>query len=52
MTSISIDLGNNESLARGVFDNGNGTYTAISFSASKTFKTRNGALRWLAKRIG
>lgn len=46
----AIDLGNNESLTRGIFDNGDGTYTALTFSQSKTFKTRKGAERWLARK--
>jgi len=47
-----LDLGNNESLVRGVFPNTDGTFTALTFTASKTFKTQAGALRWIAKRIG
>lgn len=48
-TSINIDLGNNESLTRGIFKNNNGTYTALSWSQSKTFKTYNGAYKWLTR---
>ncbi len=46
----TLDLGNNESLATGVFENLDGTYTALTFTQSKTFKTLNGAKKWLAKR--
>jgi len=48
----TIDLGNNESVSRGIFENTDGTFTALTFSASKTFKTRKGAERWLARRSG
>jgi len=50
-TSLSIDLGNNESASRGVFQNSDGTFTAVTFSKSKTFKTAAGAAKWLAKVI-
>ncbi len=45
-----LDLGNNESLATGIADNGDGTFTAMTYTASKTFKTRKGAEKWLARR--
>lgn len=45
-TTVSIDLGNNDSLTRGIFKNADGTFTALTFSRSKTFKTYNGAMRW------
>jgi len=50
-TTAHIDLGNNESLTRGIFANADGTFTALTFSASKTFKTKAGAIKWLAKRL-
>ena len=37
---------------RGVERESDGTFTAVAFSASKNFRTRNGAERWLAKRSG
>lgn len=46
----TIDLGNNESLSRGVFQNSDGTWTALTFSKSKTFKTEKGAKHWLKRR--
>lgn len=46
----TLNLGNNESVSRGVFPETDGTFTAMTFSASKNFKTEAGALRWLAKR--
>lgn len=45
----TIDLGNNESLVYGVFPNQDGTFTAMTYTKSKTFKTENGARRWLEK---
>jgi len=49
-TITKIDLGNNESLSRGIIKNNDGTFTALTFSASKDFKTYAGAVRWLARR--
>lgn len=46
----TIDLGNNESLSRGVFENSDGTWTALTFAESRDFKTKRGAERWLARR--
>jgi len=44
-----LDLGNNETISKGIIDNGDGTFTAMTFTRSKTFKTRAGAERWLAR---
>ena len=49
MSTQTIDLGNNESVSKGVYKNNNGTYTAMTFSKSKDFKTLKGAQKWLAK---
>lgn len=46
----TIDLGNNESISRGIIRENDGTYTALTFSASRNFKTERGAARWLAAR--
>ena len=46
----TLDLGNNETLSNGIFDNLDGTFTAMTFSQSKTFKTQKGAEKWLAKK--
>ncbi len=46
----TIDLGNNESLSRGLFVNSDGTFTALMFTGGKDFKTRKGAVKWLAAR--
>ena len=49
-TADQIDLGNNETASAGIFLNSDGTFTAMTFTASKTFKTAAGAKRWLARR--
>lgn len=41
-----LDLGNNEAIYTGVYRNDDGTYLAITFSKSKTFKTEKGAIAW------
>lgn len=48
----TLDLGNNEQISKGVFDNGDGTFTAMTFTQSKNFKTRKGAEKWLARKEG
>lgn len=45
----TIDLNNNESLVSGVFPNPDGSFTAITFTRSKTFKTETGAKNWLKR---
>lgn len=45
----TIDLGNNETISRGVIAQADGTFLALTFSKSKTFKTAAGARRWFAK---
>ncbi|NJB22647.1 DUF1391 family protein [Escherichia coli] len=45
----TIELGNSESLVCGVFPNQDGTFTAMTYTKSKTFKTEAGARRWLAR---
>ncbi|EFC0135539.1 DUF1391 family protein [Escherichia coli] len=44
-----IDLVNNESLVCGMLPNQDGTFTAMTYTKSKTFKTETGAHRWLEK---
>jgi Protein of unknown function (DUF1391) len=46
----TLKMDNNESLVSGVAANSDGTYTALTFSQSKTFKTRKGAEKWLSAR--
>jgi hypothetical protein len=43
------DQGNGETISRGIAEL-RGRFTALTFAESKTFKTRAGAERWLAKR--
>jgi len=50
-TTKQIDLGNNETISRGINANNDGTFTAMTFTASKTFKTHAGAVRWLSLRV-
>ncbi|ARQ49302.1 DUF1391 domain-containing protein [Salmonella enterica subsp. enterica serovar Enteritidis] len=47
-----IHLGNNESLVCGVFPNQDGTFTAMTYTRSRTFKTETGARRWLERNSG
>lgn len=44
-----LDLGNNEQVSSGVVKNNDGTFTAMTFTKSKDFKTEAGANRWYAK---
>lgn len=48
----TLDLGNNEQVSRGVFPNEDGTFTAMTFTKSKTFKTPGGAQKWYARQTG
>ncbi|MHA1572975.1 MAG: DUF1391 family protein [Alphaproteobacteria bacterium] len=50
-TTTTLDLGNNEQLSRGVTANSDGTFTALTFTQSQTFKTRRGAEKWLARKL-
>lgn len=46
------DMGNNETAKTGVFPNGDGTFTAMTFTkSSKPFKTAVGAQRWLSRQM-
>ena len=47
--STQHDMGNNETVSTGIFEQRDGTFLAMTFSASKCFKTRKGAERWLAR---
>lgn len=42
--------GNNETIATGIAANTDGTFTALTLTASKTFRTQAGAVRWLSRR--
>lgn len=43
---------NNESVALGVFPNCDGSFTALTYSQSKTFKTLKGAVKWYEGKTG
>ena len=45
-----LDLGNGERASTGVYPQADGTFLAMTYTASKEFKTRAGAEKWLAKR--
>jgi len=48
----TLNLGNNEAISSGVFLNADGTFTAMTFTKSKDFKTEAGARRWYSKNTG
>ncbi|HHQ6589185.1 TPA: DUF1391 family protein [Serratia fonticola] len=45
------DLGNNENVKTGVFPNADGTFTALTFTKSKPFKTEAGAVKWFNRQM-
>lgn len=45
------DLGNNETVKTGVFQNNDGTFTAMTFTKSKDFKTEAGAVKWFNRQM-
>lgn len=48
-TNKIYDFGNNETASRGVFRQEDGTWLAMTFTQSKTFKTEKGARAWFAR---
>ena len=50
METKTIDLGNNESVSRGVWPQPDGRFLAMTYTQSRTFKTRKGAEAWLARK--
>jgi hypothetical protein len=46
----ALDLGNNESICRGIFKENDGTWGALTYTQSKNFKTEKGAEKWLKSR--
>lgn len=46
----TTDLGNSESFVTGIMKNTDGTYTALTATQSKTFKTLKGAEKWISRR--
>ncbi len=49
-TTTTMELGNNERISRSITKNSDGTFTAVTFSTSKTFKTYAGAVKWMSNR--
>ena len=49
-TTTKIDLGTRE-ISRGIYKNNDGTYTAMTFTKSKEFKTLNGAEKWMKRNV-
>lgn len=48
----TMDLGNNERMTRGVFfEEQTGEWLALTYNASKTFKTERGAINWYNQRV-
>jgi hypothetical protein len=47
---MTLSLNNNETLSVGVFPQTDGSFTALTLTQSKTFKTKTGAVNWLARR--
>lgn len=45
----TLNMGNNETLSRGIVKNNDGTFTAMTYSQSKDFKTLKGATKWIEK---
>jgi hypothetical protein len=43
----TINMGNNESVSRGMYKNDDRTFTALTYTQSKTFKTAKSAEKWL-----
>jgi hypothetical protein len=48
-TNKTLDLGNNETISRGIYAQSDGTFLAMSFTKSRTFKTIKGAEKWLGR---
>lgn len=45
----TLNLGNNETLSVGIEAETDGTFTAMTYTKSKNFKTLAGASKWLVK---
>lgn len=52
METLRIDLGNSETLVSGVFEERDGTFTALTTYQSKNFKTLKGAQKWHDRKTG
>jgi hypothetical protein len=47
----TYDMGNNETAKTGVFPNNDGSFTAMTFTKTKQFKTETGAQRWFSRQM-
>ena len=47
--NTTFDTGNNEQISIGIYKNNDGTYTAMTFTKSKDFKTLKGAQKWMSQ---
>lgn len=45
----TINLGNNETISRGIMKQPDGSFLALTFSKSKYFSTKRGAEKWLQR---
>jgi len=52
ITETKLNLGNNETVSTGIYQNADGTYLAMTATRSKEFKTLAGAKKWLASKTG
>jgi hypothetical protein len=49
MNNTTLTLTNNEQISKGVYPQADGTFLAMTYTRSKSFKTRKGAEKWLAR---
>lgn len=47
----TLDLGNNETISSGITKENDGTFTAMTYTKSKNFKTLKGAQKWYTTRL-
>jgi len=45
----TVDMGNNETISRGIANNDDGTFLAMTFTKSKDFKSLKAAEKWMDK---
>lgn len=48
----TIDLGNNECISRGVVEQADGSWLALTLTKSREFKTERGARNWYQRQTG
>ena len=47
--NTTIGRGKNEQIGWGIYKKNDGTYTAMTFTKSKNFKTLKGAQKWMSR---